>query len=109
MKSNWQVAPVSEEMDALTAILYDHLTAAFGAEPTLESQLGKLEEEVQEFLVDFDLEELADVVVVCCTMARVCGHSIVDLMDNVLVKMRRNAKRQWGAGDGTVARHTVDA
>lgn len=96
-------------MDVLSAMLYDHLTVAFGAEPTLESQLGKLEEELAEFLVDLDLLELADMVVVCCTMARVCGYSVEDLMAEVLLKMRRNAEREWGPGNGTVARHTREA
>jgi len=95
-------------MDALTAILYDKLEAAFGSEPTLESQMGKLAEEIDEFLEELDLGELADVVVVCCTIARVCGHSVEELMDAVLRKMERNAARKWGAGDGKVARHTEE-
>ena len=97
------------KMDTLTAILYDKLEAAFGREPTLGSQLGKLAEEIDEFLEELDLEELADVVVVCCTIARVCGHSVEDLMDAVLRKMERNAERKWGVGDGgKVARHTEE-
>lgn len=92
-------------MDTLTSVLYDKLEAAFGHEPTLGSQLGKLAEEIDEFMEELDLEELADVVVVCCTIARVCGHSVEQLMDEVLKKMRRNAERTWGAGDGKVARH----
>ncbi len=95
-------------MDALTAILYDKLEAAFGSEPTLESQMGKLAEEIDEFLEELDLGELADVVVVCCTIARVCGYTVEHLMDEVLKKMHRNAERTWGAGDGTVARHTEE-
>ena len=96
-------------MDALTSTLYSKLEAAFGHEPTLGSQLGKLAEEIEEFLDDLELEELADVVVVCCTIARVCGHSVEDLMDAVLRKMERNAERKWGVGDGgKVARHTEE-
>ena len=92
-------------MDALTAILYDKLEAVFGSEPTLEAQMGKLAEEIDEFLEELDLGELADVVVVCCTIARVCGHSVEELMDTVRRKMERNAARKWGVGDGKVARH----
>ena len=95
-------------MDTLTAILYDKLEDAFGGEPTLESQMGKLAEEIDEFLDDLELEELADVVVVCCTIARVCGHSVEELMEAVIRKMKRNAERKWGSGDGTVARHTEE-
>lgn len=97
--------PYFVRMDALTEILHDKLEAVFGGEPTLEAQMGKLAEEIDEFLEELDLGELADVVVVCCTIARVCGHSVDELMDAVLRKMERNAARTWGAGDGTVARH----
>ena len=96
------------KMDTLTAILYDKLEAAFGHEPTLGAQLGKLAEEIEEFLDDLELEELADVVIVCCTIARVCGYSVKELMDTVLRKMERNAARKWGVGDGKVARHTEE-
>ena len=92
-------------MEALTAILYDKLETVFGHEPTIESQAGKLVEELDEFMADLEIEELADMVVVCCTMARVSGHTVEQLMDEVLKKMRRNAERTWGAGDGKVAWH----
>ena len=95
-------------MEALTSTLYSKLEAAFGHEPTLGSQMEKLAEEIDEFLDDLELEELADVVVVCCTIARVCGHSVEELMDAVLHKMERNSKRKWGTGDGKVARHTEE-
>ena len=95
----------ASEMDTLTAILYDKLEKAFGTEPSVESQIGKLREEVGEFLEDLSLEELADMVVVCCTLARVCGYSVEELLHATLAKMRTNAVRVWGSGDGTVARH----
>ena len=111
------------DLNALTAHLVDKLTAVFGAEPTVESQLAKLREETQEFVSalelpepeaeDEALRELADMVVVCCTMARVCGWSVQTLFDEVMAKARRNARRSWGhtgghTGDGVSARHTEE-
>ena len=113
------------DLDALTAHLVDKLTAVFGAEPTVESQLAKLREETQEFVSalelpepepeagDEALRELADMVVVCCTMAHVCGWSVQTLFDEVMAKAQRNARRSWGhswghSGDGVSARHTEE-
>ena len=107
------------DLDALTAHLVDKLTAVFGAEPTVASQLAKLREETQEFLSALELpepeageealRELADMVVVCCTMAHVCGYSVPDLFDEVMAKAQRNARRSWGhSGDGVSARHTEE-
>ena len=108
---------LADDLDDFTVTLIRKLEAAFGAELTLDSQLGKLDEEVQEIheVVNDDegpdrfLEELADAVVVCCTAARVQGFTVTELLSAVWAKSYRNTQREWGVGDGRVARHTKEA
>ena len=90
------------EADRLTAVLLGHL-AAVGAD-SLPSQLAKLREETAEWEEAWEIEELADVVVVACTAAAIQGYSVPQLLELVYAKMRINAGRTWGR-EGEVGKH----
>lgn len=95
------------DLQDFTATLVRKLEDAFQRPLDVESQVGKLDEEIAEFVdSDYALEELADIVVVCMTMTNVLGSSVQELMAAVWAKAYRNTQRDWHVPGGTdVARH----
>ena len=109
---------MSAELDNLTLSLLDKL-AVIGAERvSLRAQVTKLKDEVEEVAEiasagpelrhEEVLRELADVVIVCVTAARVLGYPSGYLYDHVLAKARVNAQREWFATASGTARHTPE-
>ena len=104
------------EYDQQTDVLIRKLRAIGPERVTLAAQLVKLRDEVDEVQEGAErgdaptdiLAELADVVVVAHTAARVIGYSHYDLMDAVLAKMYVNAGRDWFPTASGTARHTPE-
>lgn len=72
---------------------------------TIEAQVGKLREEVEEVAEAPSIEELADVVIVATTAAAILGYDFRDLLVEVARKTERNAKRVWASRPDGTAHH----
>ena len=103
--------------DDLTHALLVKLQGLGPERVTLEAQAVKLQDEVLEVLdeigldpVDPDalLEELADVVIVAHTAARIAGFRAAHLDRAVIQKMERNAAREWFRTASGTARHSPE-
>ena len=113
--SDW-VTEKAKALDGYTDQLLEKLVKIGPERVTLEAQLTKLKDEVQEVeecvvgrYPSFDtLLELADVVIVCHTAARVMGYSTQALDLAVLRKAARNALRDWYPTASGTARHTPE-
>lgn len=75
---------------------------------TVEAQKVKLQDEVNEFVEEPSMEELADVVVVAGMAAGCLGHDFEGLLDYVESKLRVNLDRRWYPTASGTARHTPE-
>ena len=107
---------MSAALDQLTDQLLTKLRAIGPERVTIDAQLTKLQDEVDEVNTAVRVEdtpteilkELADVVIVCNTAARVLGFSTSDLDLAVRRKATRNALRDWYPTASGTARHTPE-
>ena len=86
----------------------DRLEQLVPGRVTVDTQKVKLLDEVQEFVEEPSLAELADVVVVAAMAAHCMGHSFYELIDAVEAKMEVNLSRQWYPTASGTARHTPE-
>lgn len=106
---------LGRELDEGSRTLVRKLEEAKGERLAPDSQVAKLEEEVEEWKAELGpggsperaLEELADVVIVCMTANTVAGHRqpASALLEEVRRKVRRNARRTWVITDEGVGHH----
>ena len=112
--------PGAPLLDRLTDELLTKLRAIGPERVTVIAQMVKLQDEVDEVVDAIQLnqlhdgpalavlKELADVVIVCNTAARVLGYSTNALGLAVLRKSARNAQRDWYPTASGTARHTPE-
>lgn len=105
---------IVDTQDRLTGILIEKLRAIGPERVTRHAQLAKLKEEVaevEEAINDGDvanlMSEVADVIIVCLTLARILGYRFGNVLAIVLAKSFRNADRNWAAS-GDTAQHVEE-
>lgn len=106
---------LGKELDEGSRVLVRKLEEAKGEPLAPDSQVAKLEEEVEEWKAELlsgrsperTLEELADVVIVCMTANTVAGYRqpASVLLEEVRRKVRRNARRTWTITEQGVGHH----
>lgn len=106
---------LGKELDEGSRVLVRKLEYAKGEPLAPDSQVAKLEEEVEEWKAELlsgrsperTLEELADVVIVCMTANTVAGYRqpASVLLEEVRRKVRRNARRTWTITEQGVGHH----